>query len=368
VDKGEKLLGLEVLRFSSAIAILIWHYQHFSFIGTELVNFERQQQPFYNLFYLFYNYGGAGVQIFWTLSGFIFAYNYSSKIRNRVVSTKKFFVARFSRLYPLHLLTLCLVAILQLIYGAVSRGKQFVYSENSFSDFLLHLFFANAWGLDNRIGFNGPVWSVSIEILVYAIFFLHARFLSYGKVSTFSILVIALTSESLFPEYVLLDAVIYFYAGCLVHIIFSDRKKNNNRSRQLWLSWFGFLVVIMGAAFIMTSSATTAISISENRYFMPALILFSVAFLIVITAPWRPKNSSLGRSLETLGDLTYSSYLLHFPLQLVVTTIYLGTGQVVPWGNGWFFVTYLFVVLGLSYTTFRFFELPAKSYFRRVFY
>lgn len=365
MEKNEKLLGLEILRFSSAVAILTWHYQMFSYVGTESVNFASQQQPFYAFFYLFYNYGGAGVQIFWTISGFIFAFNYSSKIQDRVVSTKKFLVARFSRLYPLHLLTLCLVAILQMLYGFVSRGQSFVYSWNSIYDFLLHLFFASAWGFENRLGFNGPVWSISIEILVYVIFFLHARFLAYGRFSIFSMFVIALALEWVFPKYVLLDAVIYFYAGCFTHSILS-RETKVNRSRQILFSWFGFLVLLLGSAFMLIRNIATALS--ENRYFFPGLILFSSIFLIIVVAPWRPKNPKLGKLLETLGDLTYSSYLLHFPLQLVIATIFLSIGQVVPYGSGWLFVTYLSLIMGLSYATFKFFELPAKLYFRRIFH
>ena len=72
IPKNNKLLGLELIRFISAFAILIWHYQHFSFVADKPENFNREQQPYYYILILFYNYGGAGVQIFWSLSGFIF--------------------------------------------------------------------------------------------------------------------------------------------------------------------------------------------------------------------------------------------------------------------------------------------------------
>ena len=31
--KTERLIGLEVLRFLAAVGVLVWHYQHFLFVG-----------------------------------------------------------------------------------------------------------------------------------------------------------------------------------------------------------------------------------------------------------------------------------------------------------------------------------------------
>ena len=46
VDGDKKLLGLEVMRFIAAFAILVWHYQHFTFNLS--INFVREEQPFYS--------------------------------------------------------------------------------------------------------------------------------------------------------------------------------------------------------------------------------------------------------------------------------------------------------------------------------
>jgi peptidoglycan/LPS O-acetylase OafA/YrhL len=75
-NSSRRFIGIELLRWSSAIGILFWHYQHFSFVADKPENFNREQQPYYFILNLFYNYGGAGVQIFWCLSGFIFFCKY----------------------------------------------------------------------------------------------------------------------------------------------------------------------------------------------------------------------------------------------------------------------------------------------------
>ena len=62
-----KLLGLEIMRFFSALSILIWHYQHFA-----PNNFIKEQQPLYPYLSIFYEHGSFGVYVFYCVSGFIF--------------------------------------------------------------------------------------------------------------------------------------------------------------------------------------------------------------------------------------------------------------------------------------------------------
>src|SRR5262245_14429032 len=50
-----------------------------------------------------------GMPLFFTLSGFLMAYNYSRGFQNRYGSTlRSFVIARFARIYPLYLLVLVL--------------------------------------------------------------------------------------------------------------------------------------------------------------------------------------------------------------------------------------------------------------------
>ncbi|TAM46504.1 MAG: hypothetical protein EPN61_05205 [Burkholderiaceae bacterium] len=72
VQKNNKLLGLEVVRFISALSVLVWHYQHFFYIADKPTDFVRELQPFYSMLSIFYDYGFYGVQVFWCISGFIF--------------------------------------------------------------------------------------------------------------------------------------------------------------------------------------------------------------------------------------------------------------------------------------------------------
>src|SRR5262249_2552453 len=124
-----KLLGLEGLRFLATFSVLIWHYQHFAFVGDRPVDLVKSELPFYDWLFPFYEAGEYGVWIFWCISGFIFFWKYREAIADRSVDGWSFFVFRFSRLYPLHAATLLSVALLQPVFAAVN-GHFFVYQNN----------------------------------------------------------------------------------------------------------------------------------------------------------------------------------------------------------------------------------------------
>jgi len=168
---ANKLLGLEALRFLTAFAILVYHYRHFAFIADEPVDLVPERLPLYGLLHPLHDSGAFGVWVFWCISGFIFFWKYRDPIAERSVGGWKFFVLRFSRLYPLHLVTLLLVVLLQPLYFSL-RGCLFVYQDNDLPHFLAQLFLASNWNIVFGQSFNGPIWSISIEVMVYLVFFL----------------------------------------------------------------------------------------------------------------------------------------------------------------------------------------------------
>jgi peptidoglycan/LPS O-acetylase OafA/YrhL len=168
---ANKLLGLEVLRFLTAFAILVFHYRHFAFVADKPVGLVNDRLPLYGLLHAFYDHGTRGVWIFWCISGFIFFWKYRDAIADRSVGGWRFFVLRFSRLYPLHIATLLLVALVQPLYFNLN-GYFFVYQDNDLLHFLPQLLMASNWGFQDVLSFNGPIWSISIEVLVYFFFFI----------------------------------------------------------------------------------------------------------------------------------------------------------------------------------------------------
>ena len=89
-----KLLGLEVIRFTCAMAVLVWHYHHFAMIGDGAA-MTRPHAPLGTLLWPFYHFGLFGVQIFWCISGFIFYWKYADAIAERRIEPRTLFLAAF---------------------------------------------------------------------------------------------------------------------------------------------------------------------------------------------------------------------------------------------------------------------------------
>jgi peptidoglycan/LPS O-acetylase OafA/YrhL len=46
-----------------------------------------------------------------------------------------------------------------------------IYPYNDAYHFMLHVFFMSHWGFEVGESFNQPIWSVSVEIFIYIVFF-----------------------------------------------------------------------------------------------------------------------------------------------------------------------------------------------------
>lgn len=137
-----RLFWLDIIRGIAALSVVLWHWQHFFYDGTlahiSMVGVDKTHYPLYTVLWPFYEQGSRAVELFFTLSGFIFFWLYSQRIANRKVSFKSYMVLRLSRLYPLHLLTLFLVIIGQ-VYIHHLRGQYFVYDDYSLRAFLANV-------------------------------------------------------------------------------------------------------------------------------------------------------------------------------------------------------------------------------------
>ena len=127
---------LDLCRFLAALAVLIYHFRHFYFLGvTPPESFPAGHEPAFALLEVLYRHGNQAVPFFWVLSGFVFAHVYGG----HTVAMGIFWGRRFARLYPLHLLTLLAVVGLQ-AYHLSANGSYQLFGLNDTYHFILHLF------------------------------------------------------------------------------------------------------------------------------------------------------------------------------------------------------------------------------------
>lgn len=329
---------IDVARGLAACVILFWHYQHFIALGMAAPD-SRQNYPLYSLFWLFYEHGGSAVQLFWIISGFVFAAVYASS----GVSARAFFEHRFARLYPLHFLTLIVVAVLQYIC-ILQLGRALIYPQNDAYSFILHLFMASGWGIGGEASFNAPIWSVSAEVLIYALFWVSLRFLFRWGIVVPLVASIGFFLLSRFSPIAACGA--YFFLGCAIFVF--------HRTQSITTQFAAaFAAMIMFAALLALGAQGLAI-----------LFLFS-ALTLASAGLEDFSPSRFAANIPWLADNTYGVYLWHIPVQLGLLLILsaLGVSRAVAF-SPWFLILFLVVVFVLARMSFLIVEKPMRNLIR----
>jgi peptidoglycan/LPS O-acetylase OafA/YrhL len=349
-----KLLGLELIRFICAFAVLLWHYRHFYGVSGSPA-FDQAAQPLHGLFAPFFDYGLFGVQLFWGISGFIFFWKYGTAIAERAVSGAKFFWLRFSRLYPLHLATLLLVAMLQPVHIALT-GQSFIYQGNDATNFVAQLLMATHWGGPAPYTFNGPFWSVSAEVFVYALFFMVVRHFGAGWRTIAVAITVSLAGLSMGFASPVLFCACYFFAGGAAARLFLAAGASG-RSSSLARASLLTVLVLCGCVWL------TDMPLNEQN--LTLLLLVGTPPLLIVGAQDWKMLDRWPDAIQAAGNLTYSTYLIHFPLQLVTAIGCAAAGVALPVQSPLFLIAYLAATMIAGRWLFLRFERPAQSWIRR---
>ena len=169
--------------------------------------------PFYEPLSFAYLHGSEAVTFFFCLSGFIFYWLYADAVDGGGIGFGRFVVLRFSRLYPLHLATLLFLVLLVPIIHAL-LGADFVYQYNDWYHFFLNLVFAQYWGFEHGYSWNGPSWSISVEIALYTLFFVVCRTFRPSARQVTCLIVVALAAARFS---IITSSAVAFFCGGLTY-------------------------------------------------------------------------------------------------------------------------------------------------------
>lgn len=342
-----KILGLEIIRFIASMAVLIWHYHHFFLNTDQPLEVIDTNQPFYNILFPFYISGAYGVITFWCLSGYIFFWKYSDQIKNKLITARRFAILRFSRLYPLHFATLLFVVVAQSLYYA-HYDIFYIYQINDLKHFILQLFMASHWGLQDGLSFNGPIWSVSVEIIVYCLFFASIRYISNSFVFRVTLFLLAILAFKFLFHSEIIQCLGYFFLGGLV-----DSVQNRFKINKKFVTIAAVLALLAG---IFTYNII-------NNAGLSFLVILPAVIYLLSEYFWVP--GFMAKFVEGLGNLTYGIYLLHFPIQITIVLIYTYIGLEIPVYNPIFFLAFVFFTMLFARLVYIGFEMPCQSYLRK---
>ncbi len=348
--------ALDLSRLLAALAVLFWHYQHL-FVPPVAYEFHvrRAISPFYPQLAWAYDYGHVAVQYFWAVSGFVFAHVYFADAGGRA----RFWLARLARLWPLHMLTLAVVALLQAIYTA-RHGQAFIYHHQDVKHFVLNLGMAHYWGFQDNQSFNGPSWSLSTEILAYAAFWLLLPSLRRVPVALAALVALAMFAlifgnvlpprappAALSAKLIPVAACIgYFFGGVVIY----------GAALAGWLR--GPVLIALASLLAVVAWAVAGVKVHGHDAAILAGTFAVLLATLAIDLTDRADRLVLGRSL---GNAAYGVYLWHFPLQLALVLM---VDEV--WGTRMVFrqpvwlVIYLAGALAAGFASHRWIERPAQ--------
>jgi exopolysaccharide production protein ExoZ len=334
--------AIELFRGIAALMVLTYHYAFFLMPESKALNFL-----------------GTGVDLFFVISGFVFApVIYSGKI-----VIKAYLIRRFFRIYPLYFFSLLLY------YGFVPDDPQKI------AFFIDHLFFLQTTSsVQEAMFFNGVTWTLPIE----AEFYLLVPFLAFLTVRNINtvyivfilaivlktILIITSTEVSnpnfsTILSFHLPGFLIEFMIGILLFKIY-DKYKFQNISKIIYILIISITIISLSLLILVLylyDEKTDLLLKSHFRFWCAityAILLFP--FLINLNKV----NSFFHSICLFMGNISYGVYLFHWLIPKVVK--YFGynlTGFI-----GYF--TCLILTIILSLTTYYLIENPARIFGRKL--
>lgn len=317
LSRPQKLDALTSLRFFAAAMIVIGHaHPLFGSLGIATAVPLNQ-----------------GVSFFFVLSGFILAYNYPSLEGAKAV--RQFWLARFARVWPLHIVML----MLWIFLISINEKKIDFFNIKELIHLGVNVVLFQAWIPLHAwvLSFNGVAWSLSAELFFYAAF----PFLIYYWSKAWHwiilvqmivvILVVGLCSVLAIPGEeayagVGLSGLIYFnpivrilefsIGICAAFVVKKVANQNLLLSRS---QWFLIELVALGCCIFALSVAANLAGIDRvfgrvTAYYFAhqGLWLVFAALIAVFSLSQGPFSKFLAiRPLVFLGEISFALYLCH---------------------------------------------------------
>lgn len=378
---GERFLVLDSWRGICALLVALFHFPTSSMIS---------QSAFVGGSYLF-------VDFFFVLSGFVIASSYADRL-NEPDEVARFALVRFGRLYPLHLVMLLGFAAFEMLRLLLPqlRGTGAAPFTGGFDikSLVTNLFLLQGMGLEDHLSWNAPSWSISAEFFTYLMFagvvFVAGRrawiwFVAAALTAPLFLLAFSNRHMDVSFDFGFIRCLYGFSLGALLawfqHDSIAEARQSlaGGRAGMAWTLAEIMMIAVIGL-FVSLAGSNDA-GIAAPFVFALALFLFAHEGGLV---------SALLRSrpMLALGAFSYSIYMVHIFVQarminvagLVERKLGLGLvgditvrgeaatgfGAASPWFGFAAILAMLVAVVVASWVSWRFVEMPALAWFRRL--
>lgn len=327
-----------------------------------------------------FDLGYAGVSFFFVLSGFILTYNYFPKFETiSRDQLSKFYVSRFSKIYPLHILTFLMAIPFFLRNQMGSTFDGLSVAASTLVKAVSNLFLVQSFFPSGKVhfAFNGVAWSLSNEIF----FYIFIPFIMFGL---FKLMKSSVGAKEILLFMVVLWGVLFlvygsvqnaplndwalyvfplarvwdFLMGVMLGIIFRERPKRTVKHATILFSLLELSsLALLIAAFLYSGHVRQSLKFSV--YFMP--VWCALIYVFSYQKGFLSKLMS-HRLFVYLGKISFSFYMVH---QLIIRYMrtfihHFSGGHDVIIGVGAFVIS-----IGLSVIIYEKFEEPVRQSIRQ---
>jgi peptidoglycan/LPS O-acetylase OafA/YrhL len=325
MEQPAHIRSLTSLRGIAAVAIVVLHFSYYTLpsLGKILSSHTHLVQNAY-----------LWVDFFFILSGFIMTHVYLDRFSTGVSfdEYRSYLFSRFARIYPLHLFTLIVLVGLEFAKLFWLHLPAFVNKFN-LTALIANITLLQAFDLNCPPLFwcdtywNEPAWSISVEFVVYCIF----PFLLLALTATkpkFDSIVYLITLVAIFILIKFtrgsLDSIIGIpaIARCSLESmlgILTYKLYQRGNYRKYWNLDFLAIGALVWIGLILHQGGDRFRSLAD-WLILPG---FSVLILAVAVNNYGAIARSLNsRLLLYLGTISYSIYLVHWPIAELLKTIW----------------------------------------------
>jgi len=315
--------------------------------------------------------GSQMVSFFFVLSGFVMVQAYAKKGR---LQRRDYWLSRIARIAPVYLLALLLAALF------MSKPAL----NNAFS-LALNITFLQAWLPPYPLSFNGPSWSLSVEMFLYLLFPFTLTYIKNSRLSPPNLMAIAavfwvacqailgaLLSSDFYQGFpsASFDLIHYFPPGHLSSFLlgvtggyFAIKKDKTLPPIESLIFIAGSLALVLAALHYKSlySSQAGFSAPLHGSFFAPFFLLFIIAIAIADPTLSRPLRA---KPLLLLGEISYGLYILQSPIHHIYMKYLSKTLDLGYEAN---FYCYVALLLAASLCSYYVLEKPVKQWAKRRF-
>lgn len=308
------LYKMDVLRGLAIIAVFVLHV-YMGYLGSNIEVVLEAGENFVNLsgkpWHLILltitplGYGWTGVQLFLIISGFLIHLSYL-RANGSKFSFKKFYLRRFFRIYPPYFVLL--------LFLAFEYNSNVLQSQESLLDLVAHVFMVHNLKDITFLSFNGPFWSLALEVQLYLIYplFLFIR-KKAGIQKTIYLLFFLYFFFTLFlyfypiPNYFLASQNFVFKSWIVWGLGAFLAERYHHKQRLFDVSGKVLIVLLMLVSLVKMSIYTIKVSDLLWSMFYIALVNYYLNLKREQPMLWE-------KALMDIGESSYSFYLVHEPM------------------------------------------------------